>query len=248
MNNLDNVSLAAGNNAAWCDAMLRAHGCATHFSEHLWFTTAPAPRYYPNVVTLSGAAATASQLATIGALAAAARETHMPFAVKDSFNLLDLAPLGFSCLFEAEWLQLPADRRRQETPPADASWQVVATAAELRSWEAGWGDSGGAALFPAALLDDARVRVLACRQDGRVVAGCVTCHDTGAHDAGVVGYTNLFVPDQDSDAWRASAIAMIAAEYQDLPIVGYESGGDITAMRRCGFETIGALRVWAQAA
>lgn len=251
MNDLDNVSRAAGNNAAWCDAMLRAHGCATHFTEHLWYTTAPAPRYYPNVVTLSGA--TASQLATIGALAAAAGEAHMPFAVKDSFNLLNLAPLGFSCLFEAEWLHLPADRRRQEALPADASWQVVATAAELRSWEAAWGNSGGAALFPAALLDDTRVRVLACLQDGRMVAGCVTCrdarvHDARAHDAGVVGYTNLFVPDQDSDAWRASAIAMIAAEYPDLPIVGYESGGDIAAMRRCGFETIGALRVWVLAA
>ncbi|HVJ42112.1 MAG TPA: hypothetical protein VM639_11465 [Dongiaceae bacterium] len=244
MNDRDKVALAARNNAAWCDAMLRAHGCATHFSEHLWFTTAAAPRYYPNVVTLSGPGATASQLAAIGSLAAAARKAHLPFAVKDSFSLLDLAPLGFSRLFEAEWLHRPANRRQAEAPPAVDSWQVIATAGELLSWEAAWGNcdwrnSDSAALFPPSLLTDPRVRIIACQRDGRVVAGCVTCHD-----AEVVGYTNLFVPEEDSDTWRAGAVAMIAAQYPHLPLVGYESGGDLAAMRNCGFETIGALRVW----
>jgi hypothetical protein len=32
-----------------------------------------------------------------------------------------------------------------------------------------------------------------------------------------------------------------------LPIVGYESGADLEAMRACGFETTGSLQVWLSA-
>ena len=43
---------AARNNAAWCDAVCRAHGGATEFSAGLWRNRSASPPVYPNVIAL----------------------------------------------------------------------------------------------------------------------------------------------------------------------------------------------------
>jgi hypothetical protein len=72
------------NNARWCDAVCRSHGYPGEFTGRLWTSVGHALPFYPNAITLSpdvtAAEATASQ------------DRSRPFAVKDSFARLDLAP------------------------------------------------------------------------------------------------------------------------------------------------------------
>ena len=74
------------------------------------------PRFYPNVVTLAhDDAAIAEQRSTIDILAT----SNLPgrWAVKDSFNKLDLSRAGFDVLFEASWI-------RSVMPATDASTDI----------------------------------------------------------------------------------------------------------------------------
>jgi hypothetical protein len=169
-------------------------------------------------------------------------------SVKDSFAALDLAPYGFTVLFDAAWVARPAAPR---PPPADGlRWERVADAHGLAAWEEAWrGDDGPAGTFRPALLDDPAIAVLAGRRDGRsdgrsdsrVVAGAV------AHRAaGVLGLGNVFATSPDDSPW-AGALALACRLVPGLPVVGYESGDDLAAARRHGFRPVGALRVWARA-
>ena len=79
--------------------MCRALGCDTTREDGLWVNRSPSPPYYSNAVTLepSGIAA---QLTLVRSMLGSA--LPRPWSVKDSFKRLDLAPLGFEVLFEAE--------------------------------------------------------------------------------------------------------------------------------------------------
>src|SRR4029450_12896509 len=86
----DWTTAAAHNNARWCDAVCRAHGRPGTFLPHAWVNAEPVPRFYPNVVTLAhDETALAEQRSTVDILA----KSNPPgrWAVKDSFNKLDLA-------------------------------------------------------------------------------------------------------------------------------------------------------------
>ena len=93
--------LAARNNALWCDAVCRAHDRPGEFHDTLWLTRLGAPRFYPDAVTLSGVESASAQMETIGALVGSTRERE--WAVKDSFQSLELNSLGFERLFDAEF-------------------------------------------------------------------------------------------------------------------------------------------------
>ena len=95
---------AALNNARWCDAVCLAHGRPGTFLPHMWVNAEPVPRFYPNAVTLAhDEAAVAEQRSTIDILL----KSNLPgrWAVKDSFNTLDLSRRGFDVLFEAHWIR-----------------------------------------------------------------------------------------------------------------------------------------------
>ena len=66
----------------------------------MWTSHDPPPPYYSNAMTLTSSGIEA-QVATLQALAAA---LDRPWSVKDSFSALDLSPLGFRSLFDAEWI------------------------------------------------------------------------------------------------------------------------------------------------
>ena len=108
---------AARNNAAWCDAMARAHNTAGAFDAAAWVNWRPAPRFYPNLVTLGGPEHGDAQLRAIRRLMAAPPAPG--WAVKDSFAALDLAPLGFHLPFEARWIHRPAGAVRRPGSTAD---------------------------------------------------------------------------------------------------------------------------------
>ena len=227
----DPVTLAAWNNAEWCDAVSRAHGAVCRFEAGFWINGGDAPPFYPNLVT-TDPDATAAQLTAIELLA---EQPGRGIGIKDSFFTLDLSEFGLEPIFEAEWLFLPP------AAPLPASGVDVAPVAgpdELAGWEEAWGDvEGGARVFPPALLGDERIRFLAARREGRIVAGAAVNHSDGA-----IGISNVF-HGGDGDA-LAALVAAARRGAPDLPVVGYESGEDRAPFHALGFAGIGKLRVW----
>jgi hypothetical protein len=217
------------NNARWCDAVCRSHGYPGEFTGRLWISARHALPFYPNAITLSPDVTAAE--------ATAGQDPSRPFAIKDSFARLDLAPHGLTSLFDATWIAVP-------TPAGgnDLSWDAVTDPGELVRWEAAWAGGGEVTgLFRPALLDDPDCAVLACRRDGAQVGGAI------AYTAGgVTGISNVFKSGiADGPLW-AGAVRAIARVRPGLPIVGYERGEDLAAARRSGFTILGSLRVWAR--
>jgi hypothetical protein len=241
------VAQAVCNNAIWCHTVCRAHGHAGEFLEGIWLTRRAAPLFYPNAVTLADDQAATAQLAAIQALIRA----NIPgaWAVKDSFATLDLAPLGFRLLFDAAWI---ARSSTQALPAADIAgvrWRTVQSAAELRAWEIAWRgvpmDAAEASppIFLPALLADETVAILAAYRDHQIIAGAIVNRTDE-----VVGLSNVFVPTGNDAAFRAGCVIAVMERFPDLPIVGYESGGDLAAFGELGFQELGPLRIWLRAA
>ncbi|MGZ9934341.1 hypothetical protein ACXNSR_31170 [Streptomyces sp. NC-S4] len=220
---------AALNNAAWCDAVCRAHGLAPRYDdERLWSSARRTPPMYPDAVTLEPALPAAGVVAGVDLGSAGC-------SVKDSFADLDLAGDGFEVLFEAQWIHRPAGAPlpAAEAEAAGLEWSEVADAGELAAWEAAFDEDGGDdRTFRPALLREGIV-FLAGRADGRITAGAVA--STGG---GVVGVSNLF-----GAAW-AGVLGAVADRWPELDVVGYEHGEDLEAAVRCGFAPVGPLRVW----
>lgn len=230
---------AVRNNAVWCDAVCRSHGRPGTFEPHAWVSHTPTPRFYPNVVTLSGAEGAEAQRAIVAALATSG--LARPWAVKDSFAALDLTPLGFRSLFDATWIGRSAGMPLPSAVASDVDWLTVRDAVLLAAWEAGW--SGEAEppeerVFRPGLLTDPGVAVLAGVRDGRVIAGVVANRSDG-----MTGVSNLFVPG-DVPGLRAAALAAVAAAFPGTALVGYEHGDDLVAMLALGFTTLSPLRIW----
>ncbi|RIL05386.1 MAG: hypothetical protein DCC71_10655 [Proteobacteria bacterium] len=149
MSDVPTAADAARNDAAWCDAMGRAHGAAGETRADFWWTRAPMPRPYPNLVTLRPAPAPA--LRAIESLVAAGLAGA--WGVKDAFGVLDLAPLGFRLLLDGAWFGRPAARAAPERGDAALRWSRVDAAPALAAWATAWGESAGAApIFLPALL------------------------------------------------------------------------------------------------
>jgi hypothetical protein len=252
----EKVSLAARNNALWCDVMLRAHGCRTSFQQDLWSSPDLAPRYYPNAVTLTGPEGVDEQMASIRQLVDQATELGRSLAIKDSFSTLPLQSCGCHPLFSADWLFRPPGGAKPLEPLrlerlADIIWAPLQSEDDLSAWERACERAWGLAsdkpaevgdLFPATLLTTPDVTVIAAYRRGQIIAGCIAYRSPGA-----LGYTNMFLPAEDSALFRTACVAEIAGLFPGLPIVGYESGPDCAAMQACGFETIGELLIWLSA-
>jgi len=204
---------AALNNAAWCAAVIRAHGGTAHFAPSLWWSVAPSPPLYPRAVTLAPAL-------DVGAQQRLARLEDGD-AVKDSFAALPLD--GFDLLFDGTWFW---------RPPTDGGPAPVAVRGEtaFARWIAAWGEGEG--ILPPALLRDPSVAVLAL---GAFDAGCIL-----NRSGEVVGLSNLFGRDA---AARAAMIEAAAREAGNRPLVGYEAVGADDDWRAAGFRPLGPLRV-----
>lgn len=232
---------AAQNNALWCDAVCSAQGAPGEFRKALWFTRAGAPPFYPDVVTLAPVEAAAEQMEAIASLVGSPRAAG--WAVKDSFRSLDLRPLGFAVLFEAEWiLRLPAADDAQESttgPP----WRMVRSEADLLLWNRAWAGEAttieASHIFAASLISQANVNFLFAPADGIPLCGGVL-----NEGAGVVGLSNVFHAGVDPEiAWRG-LLREAARRFPGLPIVGYEAEKELTVARRVGFQSAGPLRIW----
>ena len=189
----------------------------------MWVSAESVPRFFPNAVTLAHTeAAVAEQRGTIDILL----KSNLPgrWAVKDSFNSLDLSRRGFEPLFDAQWIrQLPL---------------LIARTSSGLAWErARWGEA-----FPPALFEDENFAMFAGRRDGAIVAG-----GTFYRADGVVGLSNVVADAADAVAvWRS--LSLLATKmFPRMPLVGYESGRELQAASDAGFETGDPLRVWVKA-
>jgi hypothetical protein len=230
-NNEGLLGAAVANNASWCDAVCRSHGYPGTFGPRVWSSPRHGLRLYPNAVTVAPDA-------TVPEVLADAASTR-PFAVKDSFACLDLAPDGFWCLVEASWI---ARKAGTSGPLSDGlHWDTVTSPGELVSWEKAWaeGDSGDGPVFLPGLLSDSRCTVLACRREDAVVGGAVVYAAGGA-----AGVSNVFSAGLALDVLWADVESAVAALHPDLPLVGWEGGASLNAARQAGFRTVGSLRVW----
>jgi hypothetical protein len=233
---VDNARLleaAVANNAAWCDAVCRSHGHPGALGSRVWTSPGHRLRFYPNAVTLDPGVTEAEVLA--------AAPPSGPFAVKDSFARLDLAPAGFRLLAEASWIA--RDGPPEEPPGGGLAWSEVTGPGELGEWESAWaGGAGAARVFLPGLLSDPRCTVLACRQEGAVIAGAVVYAAAGA-----AGISNVFGAGvAPGRLW--AGIRQAAGRWPRLPAVGYEDGASLKAARQAGFRGLGPLRVWARPA
>ena len=226
-------TLAARNNAEWCGSMCRSHGLRTLLDQDAWTSAVRTPPLYPDAVTLRADAEAASVLARIDASPGC--------SVKDSFSSLDLAPHGFTVLFDAQWIVWTVDGAA-DAVPRDRTWRVVADADELAAWAGAWrsGDDDPEDLFRPPLLTDRAVRIVARWEDDQVVAGAVLNHGP----TGTVGISNVFYRSGDTETWPGLSAVTRQLFPAATALVGYESGADLDGALRHGFHAAGPLRVW----
>jgi hypothetical protein len=237
----DYLLRAAQNNALWCDAVCSAQGAPGEFRKSLWLNRFGTPPNYPDVVTLAPVEAAGEQIEAITSLVGSPRGAG--WAVKDSFRSLDLHPLGFVVLFDAEWiLRQPAAGDAQESPTG-LPWGTVRSEADLLLWKRAWAGEAitteTAQIFAASLISHANVNFLFAPADGIPLCGGIL-----NKGAGVVGLSNVFHAGVDPEvAWRG-LLCEAARRFPGLPIVGYEAEKELTVARRIGFQSAGPLRIW----
>lgn len=237
----DRIDRAVRNNADWCEVVCSAHGSPGEVVDTMWINLGPIPRFYPNAQTLTRDAQ--RQIESIKRLV----NESLPsgWALKDSFASLDLAQLGFTQLFEAQWIILG----REKLPTLDAAaeqlrWGIVRSEESLSGWERAWRDANSDAnatrIFLPALLKHPDVAVVGGYRGERIIAGAI-----GNRNQDVVGWSNFFaIHGEDARACASGSLLALSRNFADTAMVGYEEGQMLRTAQSLGFEAIGPLRVW----
>jgi hypothetical protein len=206
-------------------------------ADGIWISRDTAPSYYSNAVTVVPDKQ-AGQIARLRDLDGVLRGR---WSVKDSFAALDLSPIGFRLLFEAEWIWCDFS----DAPVADVggiTWRPVTTAGELEPWEAAWRRNGSPTetpVFVPNLLANPSIALFGGYRGDAVVAGCA-----GNRSAEGVGFSNFFVEEGEGPLAVAGAIAQVARFGAGLPIVGYLASERLAQATGLGFRSVGPLRIW----
>ncbi|GAA4923720.1 hypothetical protein LX16_5312 [Stackebrandtia albiflava] len=226
---LPDVAAAAANNARWCDAAIRSYGIPTRWGPGWWAARDRTPFIFPAAVTIRPGVPADELLSAMPRRRAA--------AVKDSFSDLDLEPEGFRPLFTSQWIAAPpADAAA--SPVEAAAWRRVPDPEDLADWQQTWGPDTPE-LFRPELLTDPTVTIVA-EPDGAWIRRGAILNRSGR----VVGVSNVFdTAGVTEETWRA-VLAAAARFAPGRPVVGYESGDDLTAALAAGCRRIGELRVW----
>lgn len=241
---LSKVELAVLNNIRWYEAMFAAHGLASETNGSVWRSHETPPPFYSNLVVL----APATTVADIRGYAIEIERQPRPdgWSLKDSYACLELAPLGYTALFRADWIWREATQAGAPVINPRLAWVRLVTPSSLAEWErAWWGDaedtSGAfrARQFPESLLGNPDCAFFAGLLRGQIVAGGIANRSPG-----VVGLSNVFAPREFlEESWSALTVS-ISATFAGAPIVGYERGTDLNVAESVGFARIGKLCVW----
>lgn len=223
-------AIAALNNAEWCDLICRSHGARTRFDDVAWTSPTRTPPYYPDAVTLVPDLSIPDLLARI--------DSSIGCSIKDSFASLNLTGQGFRVLFDAQWIVCPNTRWRANLVAPD--WELVRDREDIARWVEAWrAEAGPTDVFRADVLDHDSVAVLAARSDDRIVAGAIATRTSN-----VVGISNFFAEEGITSASWSGCLAFARSLFSTSIFVGYESGDELAAAQRAGFQIAGPLRVW----
>lgn len=223
----EKVETAVLNNIVWCGMVCDTHGIAQSSNEHVWGLLSKAPAFYPDVITIS-------KHATVDLVKdfIAGKEIS---SVKDCFANLDLTSLGFKILFEAEWIYHEPSYHSNLT---HSDWHVITTERELAEWAMLQGLEH--VILPD-LLKREEVKIFKREKKGEI-AGFIA--NMGAN---TVGISNVFSTDKKVEKLWSDITKVAATEFPELPMVGYEQGGNLTAAILSGWTSIGPLLVWLKA-
>jgi hypothetical protein len=219
------LEAAISDNVALCAAVCRTHGVASRFEDGLWHTLAPAPPYFPDLIT-TDASMTSARVAEILAERGSA-------SVKDSSATLDLAPFGFEVLFRGEWIWLEPG---SSAAASHLDWRRITVPHELDEWREAHGSADS--ILPA-LLAEPGLTVLQGRDDSGSEVGAMV-----SELAGPIGVSNVFANGLAMPAAWHKLVAHLRASWPKQPVVGYERGEELAAADAAGFEPIGHLQVW----
>lgn len=133
------VELAVLNNTRWYEAMFEAHGLACEVDGRVWLSHQTPPPFHSNLVVLSPDTTQTDVEAYVSELGR--RLPTGGWSLKDSYACLDLHSLGFTQLFQAEWIWRDPHPSEARNAAPRLAWAKVRTATELLEWEDAW--SGG---------------------------------------------------------------------------------------------------------
>jgi len=209
-------------NVAWHEDLCALHGVGSALTDGLWSALTRPPPLHADAVSVEPAVS-ADQV-----IAALAGREHCAF--KDSFSTIDGTAAGFDLLFSASWIHCPAG-----TALPGSRWAVVTDTSDLADWTQQHGTSD--VLLPG-LLERAHFKILAFREDDRIVAGAVARLGSGTVDV-----SNVWATPGHQVEWAELAGA-VHTQFPGRALVGYEHGADLEAAIAGGFSAVGELRVW----
>jgi hypothetical protein len=218
---IEQVDRAVLNNIIWCGIVCDTHRIVHSSKEHVWGVLLKAPALYPDIITSSSHVTVEEVNDFIGK-----REIN---SVKDSYANIDLTPLSFKILFDAEWIY---HEPVTNSKPLQLEWSVVTNESELAQWTLAHG--AGNVIRPE-LLKRGDVRIFTHEQKAGFIA------NIGANS---VGISNVFSQDQRLENLWSDITKVVSTEYSGLPMVGYEHDRFLTAALQSGWTSIGPLRVW----
>lgn len=223
--------MAAKNNADLYEAVFRAHQLCYKRLPHAFVAVDPPPPYYAHF--------TIQAVNCADDISRSYQEVSERFpgeaGMKDSFCQAHAEAKTLTELFGASWIW-----RQAQADVAPEGWAHVTTEADLLLWEQAWKDCGSPTdvrMFNTDFAGREDVFVLGKKVDGAFVTGCIA---NLSEDC--VGLSNVFATGDKALAAN-EAVAAVAAIAPDVPMVGYESGSDLTRMLTLGFEDVGQLRV-----
>jgi hypothetical protein len=220
----NHVDTAVFNNIVWCGIVCDTHGITQTSNEYVWGLLSKAPTFYPEVITSSRDATIEDVKAFI--------ESREIYSIKDSYANLDMLPIGFNILFEAEWIYHASVT---DVEPIHTPWHVIRTEKDLAKWTFA---NGLENVIKPDLLKQKDVKIFKYEKNGEISGFIANL------SANAVGISNVFsIGNAYESLWR-DITKIVSIEFPGLPMVGYEQNEDLPAALLAGWTSIGPLRVW----
>jgi hypothetical protein len=231
------VALCADAVAGWHAAWLTALGLRSEADADVWRALDPPPHIYFRAITLRPDTPVEAVADATG-------------AVCDSWQTIDLEPLGFRDWRHEPWfLCAPSEPFDHETPP-ELEIVRVATAQQVEQLEAvsvrGFGTETDTiepgTIHPPAILDDPRMVLWLGRVDGKPVGAAMSYRTDEA--VGIFGVTTVASMRRRGYGTALTRAAMLVDSR--LPAILAPSPEGEGVYRRLGFEHVGELRIWSR--
>ena len=232
----DPLHQAIDNNVGLYRAIFGGLGIGLDVAPEIAWTAERAPPFYSNAVTRLRRWRPDDTFERIAW--AAETEGWGGWSIKDSHDVLDLAPRGFGRLFRANWVHL--DPPRLARIPHRLRVEAVRDEEGLTRWRQGWDPSLEPArtLFGPDLLRDLNLHFVLGYDGARLVCGCLF-NWTGE----VLGMSNFFAQGDERACWAALA-GYALDQFKPSGLVGYAQDVVLTDFLAVGFEAVGPLSVW----